>query len=200
MQKLDLNKKNYTYNDVKELVDELEEKKIITSKEAEAININKIYQFTRSKIWNEMIEAKEVQREKPFYINIPAKEIYKEDLDENVLVQGVIDLYYINSNGELVLVDFKTDYVENRDENILIDKYKVQLDLYKRALRQALNRDVDRVYIYSTYFDKEIIYQKLPIMGVPAGKFLTIFTKFVIINTRLPKGQKKRFYFNVLKR
>ena len=105
-----------------------------------------------------MIEAKEVQREKPFYINIPAKEIYKEDLDENVLVQGVIDLYYINSNGELVLVDFKTDYVENRDENILIDKYKVQLDLYKRALRQALNRDVDRVYIYSTYFDKEIIY------------------------------------------
>ena len=158
MQKLDLNKKNYTYNDVKELVDELEVKKIITSKEAEAININKIYQFTRSKIWNEMIEAKEVQREKPFYINIPAKEIYKEDLDEKVLVQGVIDLYYINSNGELVLVDFKTDYVENRDENILIEKYKVQLDLYKRALRQALNREVDRVYIYSTYLDKEIIY------------------------------------------
>ena len=158
MQKLDLNKKNYTYNDVKELVDELEAKKIIISKEAEAININKIYQFTRSKIWNEMIEAKEVQREKPFYINIPAKEIYKEELVENVLVQGVIDLYYINSDGELVLVDFKTDYVENRDENILIDKYKVQLDLYKRALRQALNREVDRVYIYSTYLDKEIIY------------------------------------------
>ena len=103
-----------------------------------------------------MIEAKEVQREKPFYINIPVKEIYKEDLDENVLVQGVIDLYYINSNGVLVIVDFKTDYVENRDENILIDKYKVQLDLYKRALSQALNRRVDRVYIYSTYLDKEI--------------------------------------------
>ena len=157
MQKLDLNKKNYTYNDVKELVDELEEKKIITSKEAEAININKIYQFTRSKIWNEMIEAKEVQREKPFYINIPAKEIYKDDLEENVLVQGVIDLYYISSDGELVLVDFKTDYVENRDEKILIDKYKVQLDLYKRALSQALNRNVDRVYIYSTYLDSDIL-------------------------------------------
>ena len=156
MQKLDLNKKNYTYNDVKELVNELETKKVITSKEAEAINISKIYQFTKSKIWNEMIEAKDVQREKPFYINIPAKEIYKEDLEEKVLVQGVIDLYYISSAGELVLVDFKTDYIENRDENILIDKYKVQLDLYKRALRQAINREVDRVYIYSTYLDKEI--------------------------------------------
>lgn len=156
MQKLDLNKKNYTYNDVKELVNELETKKIITSKEAEVININKIYQFTKSKIWSEMIEAKEVQREKPFYINIPAKEIYKEDLEEKVLVQGVIDLYYINSIGELVLVDFKTDYVEDRDENILIDKYKVQLDLYKRALSQALNRKVDKVYIYSTFLDKDI--------------------------------------------
>ena len=157
MQKLDLNKMNYTYEDVKELVNELEIKKIITSKEAETININKIYRFTKSKIWNEMIEAKEVQREKPFYINIPAKEIYKDDLEENVLVQGVIDLYYISSDGELVLVDFKTDYVENRDEKILIDKYKVQLDLYKRALSQALNRNVDRVYIYSTYLDSDIL-------------------------------------------
>ena len=74
------------------------------------------------------------------------------------MVQGVIDLYYINSIGELVLVDFKTDYVENRDENILIDKYRVQLDLYKKALRKALNREIDRVYIYSTFLDKEIKY------------------------------------------
>ena len=156
MQKLNLNKKNYTYNDVKELVNDLEVKKVITSKEAETININKIYQFTKSKIWNEMLESKEVQREKPFYINIPAKEIFKEELEEKILVQGVIDLYYINFEGELVLVDFKTDYVEDRDGRILIDKYKVQLNLYRRALSQALNRKVDKVYIYSTYLDKEI--------------------------------------------
>ena len=156
MQKLDLTKKTYTYGDVKELVSKLEAKKIITSKEAEAININKVYQFTKTKIWNEMLQAKEIQREKPFYINIPAKEIYDEELEENILVQGIIDLYYINDAGELILVDFKTDYVENRDENILIDKYKVQLDLYKRALESALGRNVDGVYIYSTYLDKEI--------------------------------------------
>ena len=35
----------------------LENKKIITHKEAEAININKVYQFTKSKIWEEMIHA-----------------------------------------------------------------------------------------------------------------------------------------------
>ena len=156
MQKLDLTKATYTLDDVKELVAKLEAKKIITSKEAEAININKVYQFTKSKIWNEMLQAKEVQREKPFYINIPAKEVYGKDIDEKLLVQGIIDLYYVSQNDELVLVDFKTDYVENRNEQILIDKYSTQLDLYKRALQNALGRKVDKVYIYSTYLEKEV--------------------------------------------
>jgi len=157
MQKLDLTKMQYSYDDVKQLVAKLEANKIITSKEAEAININKIYQFTKSEIWREMVQAKEVQREKPFYINIPAKEIYKEDLEEKILVQGIIDLYYITQDNELVLVDFKTDFVENKDEQILIDKYKTQLDLYKRALERALNRNVDKIYVYSTYLEKEIL-------------------------------------------
>ena len=157
MQKLDLSKRIYTYEDVKQLIEVLKGKNIITEKEADAININKVYQFTKSKIWQEMTNAKEVQREKPFYINIPAKEIYKEDIDEKILVQGVIDLYYINEHDELILVDFKTDYVENRNEQILIDKYKIQLDLYKRALNSALDRKVDKVYIYSTYLEKEIL-------------------------------------------
>ena len=157
MQKLDLSKKMYTYDDVKKLVSELETKKIITAKEAEAININKIYQFTKSKIWNEMTNSKQVEREKPFYINIPAKEIYKQDLEEKILVQGIIDLYYITAQDELILVDFKTDFVEDRNEQILVDKYRIQLNLYKRALESATGRTVDRVYIYSTYLEKEIL-------------------------------------------
>ena len=157
MQKLDLSKANYTYGDVKELVSELEAKKIITSKEAQAININKIYQFTKSQIWKEMIQAKDVQREKPFYINIPAKEIYNEDLEEKILVQGIIDLYYVTQDDEIVLVDFKTDFVEDRNEKYLIDKYKTQLDLYKRALESSTGQKVSRVYIYSTYLEKDIM-------------------------------------------
>ena len=157
MQKLDLSKQTYTYNDVQKLIDELQAKKIITEKEAEAININKIHKFTNSKIWEEMIHAHEVQREKTFYINIPAKEVYNQDTDEKILVQGIIDLYYISKDNKLVLVDFKTDFVENQNEHILIDKYKIQLDLYKRALESATGRKVDRVYIYSTYLEKEIL-------------------------------------------
>ncbi|MCI8273423.1 MAG: helicase-exonuclease AddAB subunit AddA [Clostridia bacterium] len=155
MQKLEL--KEYTYNEIKELIEKLEAKKIITKKEAESININKVYQFTKSQIWKEMKQAKEVEREKPFYINISAQEIYGEELNEKVLVQGVIDLYYIDKEDNLILVDYKTDYVENRDEQNLINKYRTQLELYKRALEGALSKKVSKMYIYSTYLEKEIL-------------------------------------------
>ena len=157
MQKLDITKRNYTIEDIKELVEKLQAKKIISQKEAEAINIKKVYNFTKSSIWSELINSKLVEREKPFYINIPAKEIYNEELDENVLVQGIIDLFYINTQDEVVLVDYKTDFVENADEKILVNKYKTQLDLYKMALEKSLNKKVDKVFIYSTYLDKQII-------------------------------------------
>ena len=90
-------------------------------------------------------------------LQTPAKEIYKQDLEEMILVQGIIDLYYINEQDELILVDFKTDFVENKDEQVLVDKYRTQLNLYKRALESATGKNVDRVYIYSTYLEKEIL-------------------------------------------
>lgn len=124
LQKLD-EKIVYDKLKVEDLVKNLENRGIISKKEREEIEINKIYNFTKTKIWEEMKEAKEIQKERPFYINISAKEIYEEDIDENILVQGIIDLYYITKNEKLVLVDYKTDRVNNEKE--LIYKYQEQL-------------------------------------------------------------------------
>ena len=154
MQKLEIGKE-YELSDIKELVNNLKDREIITQLEAENININAILKFTKSNIWEELKNAKEVHREEPFYMTIPAKEIYKKDVGEKILVQGVIDLYYIDKNNNLVLLDYKTDYLENGAEE-LIQKYDSQLQLYKKALEDALNRKVDKIYIYSTYLGKEI--------------------------------------------
>ena len=154
MQKLEIGKE-YELSDIKELVNNLKDREIITQLEAENININAILKFTKSDIWEELKNAKEVHREEPFYMTIPAKEIYKKDVEEKILVQGIIDLYYIDINDNLVLLDYKTDYLENGEEE-LIQKYDSQLQLYKKALEDALNRKVDKVYIYSTYLGKAI--------------------------------------------
>ncbi len=153
MQKLNINKE-YNLETIKELIIELVNKEIITQTEADSINVDAVLKFTQTKIWNEMKSAKEIQKEKPFYINIPAKEVYGEEVTDEILVQGIIDLYYINSNDELILLDYKTDFVQTEEE--LINKYKTQLILYKQALEQALNRKVNHTYIYSTFLGKEI--------------------------------------------
>ncbi len=149
-------KKEYNLEKIQTLIQNLEMNKIITEKEREAINPYKILQFTKSKIWEQLKNAKEYYQERPFYINVPANKIYNEDIEENVLVQGIIDLYFINEIGNIVLVDYKTDYVENGKELELVEKYKNQLELYKQALEEALNTKVDKVYIYSVYLEKEI--------------------------------------------
>ena len=155
LQKLN-EKVDYDIGEVKSLIEELEAKKIITTKEKEAISPNKILEFTKSNIWKELKMAKEVEREKPFYINVPAKEIYKEETEENILVQGIIDLYYIDKDNNLNLVDYKTDYVEAGNEQELVIKYKKQLELYKEALEKTYKKQVKNTYIYSVYLNKEI--------------------------------------------
>lgn len=147
----------YNLEKITELIEGLKDKEIITEIEAQNIDKEKLLEYTNSQLWTELKQAKEIHKEHPFYINIKASRIYnqinKED-DENILVQGVIDLFFIDKDDKLILVDYKTDYVQH--ENELIEKYKGQLDLYKEALEQSLDKKVDRMCIYSVYLNKLI--------------------------------------------
>ena len=69
-------------------------------------------------------------------------------------MQGVIDIYFIDENDKLVLLDYKTDNI--KEEKDFIKIYKKQLELYKKALEKALDRKVDESYIYSTNLGREI--------------------------------------------
>ena len=78
--------------------------------------------------------------------------VSEEFPDAEISVQGMIDLYFVDENDQLVLLDYKTDFVQ--EENELKTRYWVQLKLYQEALESALNRKVDEVYIYSTTLDR----------------------------------------------
>ena len=108
-----------------------------------------LYKYTKSDLFASLKSAKQICKEQPFYINIPAKNIYDDANDEMILVQGIIDLYYINDKDELILVDYKTDYIPKGKEINLEEKYRVQLDLYKKALENSLKRKVDKAMIYA---------------------------------------------------
>ena len=65
--------------------------------------------------------------------------------------------FHSTDSISLLLYIFKTDYVEKNNEQELIEKYKPQLKIYKKAIEEALNKNVEKVYIYSVYLNKEIL-------------------------------------------
>lgn len=153
LQKLN-EKEDYNIEKIKNLIKSIVQKGLITQKESEAINKNDILLYTKSDLFNSLKQAKQIYKETPFYFDISAKEIIKEEVDEKVLVQGIIDLYYIDKDDNVSLVDYKTDFVKKEEE--LVTKYKKQLEIYKRALQEALGKKVDKVYIYSIHLQKMI--------------------------------------------
>lgn len=156
LQKIDFSK-NYSMQDLNELKENLITKKIISEEEATYINLFKIQKFLESNIAQKIKKCVKVEKEKAFCIKIKANEIFEQAQDEEILVQGIIDLYAIDEKNNVILLDYKTDYVEEGKENVLKDKYKNQLKIYKQALESALNLQVQDVCIYSLYLNKEIM-------------------------------------------
>ena len=156
LQKIDFNKIK-TEKDINEFIEELVGRKFINSEEAKKISTKKIFNFLNSDLALEIKKSNRIYKEKAFCIKINTNTVLKnnEKSDGYILVQGIIDMYYEKENGNLVLVDYKTDFVEN-DESELINKYKIQLDLYKKALEEGTNKKVEDVYIYSLYLNKAI--------------------------------------------
>ena len=86
---------------------------------------------------------------------IDAGEIYSEDRSgEKILVQGIIDVYFEEADG-LIVLDYKTDRVKTADE--LKDKYHAQLDYYAEALEKLTGKPVKEKIIYSFTLGEEIM-------------------------------------------
>lgn len=96
------------------------------------------------------------QKELPFISFIPYKEIFSDSGRENekVIVQGIADLVVESEDKKCYLIDYKTTKAGATDR--LVEKYFIQLKLYRICLEKALNKRFDGVFIYSFYFDKLI--------------------------------------------
>ena len=102
----------------------------------------------------EAARKQKLYREQPFVLGVDAKELYPEEEDgELILIQGIIDAYFEEPDG-LVVLDYKTDKVNNAKE--LAEKYQEQLRYYANALEQMSGKKVKENIIYSFTLKKEI--------------------------------------------
>lgn len=137
----------------------LTDSKKMSQEEAACIRIADIRKFVESEIGQRMCAAalrQELYREQPFVIARKMSQIQEDwSGDETILVQGIIDAYFIE-DGEIVLVDYKTDKVSPGGEQHLIDLYHTQLEDYAAALERMLQKKVKETYIYSFTLGKMI--------------------------------------------
>lgn len=95
-----------------------------------------------------------IKNELEFVIKDKLEDIPGVEFEQPTLIQGVVDMYVLTKEGKHIIIDFKTDRVE--DETELLDRYLIQLKVYKKAIELAYNVKVYGTYIYSFALSKLI--------------------------------------------
>lgn len=164
MEVLDLNRIN-TIDEIKTQIKDLIKREIISEKQSLVINPFKIYKFFKSKIGKRALASHFIKREQSIYSQIKMNDIYlnNEDIqnnratyeEESLMLRGIIDLYF-EEDDEIVIVDYKTDYIDEDNKQEVIDRYRKQLDLYAEALNKLTGKKVKEKYLYLFNIDEEV--------------------------------------------
>jgi len=136
----------------------------ITEQEREAVDPGKIAAFFETPLGKRVLGANRVRREVPFSMALPAEEVYpgyrdygdypvagKQPGKELVLIQGVIDCLAWEDDGGVLLIDFKSDNISGAEVEALRERYRLQLDLYSRAVEEIWKVKVKGRFLY--FFD-----------------------------------------------
>ena len=140
-------------------LDRLTEKCFLTDEDAALVNLEEVETFLSSKLFAKMRAADKIYREQRFNLNLDAAD-FAEDVrlkaelsGETVLVQGVIDCFFYDANGDIILVDYKTDRVSRTDRTAAYEKlrnaHSQQLGYYARAICEICGKPPKETLIYS---------------------------------------------------
>ena len=141
---------------IEQQVNTLVEKGILTKTERSVINVDHIWTFVSSKLGQRMRAAKAVYRELPFGRLLPALAYYKEatDEDDQIFLQGIIDVLFEEENGNYILLDYKTD--RKISAAAARARYQFQVNLYCDAVETILGKPVKERYLFLLDTGKEV--------------------------------------------
>ena len=121
----------------------------ITPQQGAAVNPLDILAFFCSELGVRLRRSPRVEREFKFSLLVPAGDYYDgTPPGEEVLLQGVVDCWFVEEDGAVTVVDFKTDRVSEAGVERRAEDYRPQLDAYTRALARAAGVAVKRRYLW----------------------------------------------------
>ncbi|MGO3731899.1 MAG: helicase-exonuclease AddAB subunit AddA [Vagococcus sp.] len=162
MQLIDITEKP-TQHSLNQLIDTLVTQGVLNEELASRIQVSTLLSFFETDLGHLLIDySKETRREQPFSIMLKAKQLFSDfegTTDDSILVHGIID-GFVETETELILYDFKTDYVSKHASQKSIDqiknRYKGQINLYCLALEQLKGRPVTSAKLILLNGDKQL--------------------------------------------
>ncbi|MBE6990996.1 MAG: helicase-exonuclease AddAB subunit AddA [Ruminococcaceae bacterium] len=134
----------------------LSDMEIVSQQMIDAVQPSKIFAFFESDIGKRMLKSQSIMREFKFSILAPSEMFYDGAGDDALMLQGVVDCCF-EEDGQLVLVDFKTDNVFGSDVQTRAQSYKTQMEIYSYALKRITGKNVKEKVLY--FFAPSQIYE-----------------------------------------
>ena len=94
----------------------------------------------------------QVLKEKTFVMKVPYSTVVNSNIDDKILVQGIVDLIILGEKN--IIIDYKLTSIF--DDEVLKSKYFEQLKLYRLAVENGLNLHIDEVYLFNLNKNKLI--------------------------------------------
>ena len=136
-------------------VQALEQRRLLTPAQADAVDKRAIAAFLRSPLADRIRGAEQVWREYRFALLMPAERYAGGAEGEEMLLQGVADCVF-RKDGALTVVDFKTDRVTAEEAPARAEIYRGQLQAYSDALSRIMEMPVERRVLYFFQCGQEI--------------------------------------------
>ena len=150
-------------------LERLIEARFLSPRVRDLVRIDELERFFSSKFYTLLREAKVLHRETRFHIFLPASEFTQnpqlsaELREEKLAVQGVIDLFFRDAAGNLILCDYKTDRLtpaQRRDPALaaamLKQRHGEQLSYYAKALEEICGSWPDRIFLFSLHLGEAL--------------------------------------------
>ena len=120
---------------------------LISKEQATMVSFQQIASFFTTELGRKLQCSKNVLREFKFSVLDDGSGYAPEMNGEQVLLQGVVDCAFVESDG-ITVVDFKTDHVTEKTVSSLSDCYRGQVMAYVKALERIYGMPVKSAYLY----------------------------------------------------
>ena len=158
LQHLDLDRVE-SETEIRQQMDHIQEQGLISEEEKRLVNTASILKFLQSPVGMRIKNNfAGLRREYTFSVLVPSQELLPEEgTEETILLQGAIDCWF-EEDGKVILVDYKTDRIEEGSLEEHVDRYRPQIKAYAPCIQQSLHIKVayEGDYYYETGNSSEL--------------------------------------------